>query len=153
MNNDLLHHLIELYFAGETTLEQERRLRRMLLDNQGSGDPAVEEALAVMSFTAVSRPAKKAAAHTPVMLRWMRLGSIAAALAVVVTMVFRIGGTGGDSGDLDGCVAYVGSQKIDDRDKIMELVASDWAEISAASAEISDDVTADLSTIFESTEH
>lgn len=152
MNNDLLHHLIELYFAGETTLEQERRLRQMLLDNQGSGDPAVEEALAVMSFTAVSRPARPAA-HTPVMLRWMRLGSIAAALAVVVTMAFRIGGAGGDSGDLDGCVAYVGSQKIDDRDKIMELVASDWAEISAASAEISDDVTADLSTIFESTEH
>ena len=58
MNNDI-HHLIDSYFAGETTLQQEQRLRKLLLENAGSGDPAVEEALAVMSFTAASRPEKR----------------------------------------------------------------------------------------------
>lgn len=72
MNNDI-HHLIDLYFAGETTLQQEQRLRKLLLENAGSGDPAVEEALAVMSFTAASRPEKRVS-RTPVMLPWMRPG-------------------------------------------------------------------------------
>ena len=144
MNNDI-HHLIDLYFAGETTLQQEQRLRKLLLENAGSGDPAVEEALAVMSFTAASRPEKRVS-RTPVMLPWMRLAGIAAAVAVVVTLVFKVVGVRGDSAD-------IGNQKVDDRDKIMDLVASDWSEISAASAEINDDVSTELSIMFESTEN
>lgn len=151
MNNDI-HHLIDLYFAGETTLQQEQRLRKLLLENADSGDPAVEEALAVMSFTAASRPEKRVS-RTPVMLPWMRLAGIAAAVAVVVTLVFKVVGVRGDSADMGACVAYIGNQKVDDRDKIMELVASDWAEISAASAEINDDVSTELSIMFESTEN
>lgn len=151
MNNDI-HHFIDLYFAGETTLQQERRLRKLLLENAGSGDPAVEEALAVMSFTAASRPAKRAS-RTPVMHPLMRLAGMAAAVAVVATLVFRVAGVHGDSADMGACVAYIGNHKVDDRDKIMELVESDWAEISAASAEINNDVSAELSIMFESTEN
>ena len=48
-----LIQLIDKYFEGNTTLEEERLLR-LALDETSSADPRVEEARAVMAYTAVA---------------------------------------------------------------------------------------------------
>lgn len=51
MQTDKIHTLIEKYFDGSSTLEEERWLRTVLPALAGS-DPAVDEALAVMGYAA-----------------------------------------------------------------------------------------------------
>ena len=51
MTEKNLLKLIDLYFEGETSVDQERELREALLDSESS-DPRVVEALAVMTFAA-----------------------------------------------------------------------------------------------------
>ena len=58
MTEKNLLKLIDLYFEGETSVDQECELREALLDSESS-DPRVEEALAVMTFAAEDGPIQK----------------------------------------------------------------------------------------------
>ena len=149
MKNDIkhIHRLIDLYFSGETTLEQERELRRLLISHTGPRDEAIDQALAVMSFAAVA-PRHETRSKRAAMPRMLRITTIAASIAVVATIAVSVIRSK-TTPPIDGCVAYVGSETIHDRDHIISLVASDWADISDASAEIDNNISGDLSTIIE----
>ena len=56
MNEEYINRLIELYFDGSTTLQQEEELRRILADVRPPYSPQIESALAVMGYTAVMQP-------------------------------------------------------------------------------------------------
>lgn len=73
--------LIKRYFDATTTADEEKRLRAILADPATERTPAVEEARAVMGYTAVAsaviRPRRSSR-------RWVAAASVAASVAVVV---------------------------------------------------------------------
>ena len=88
MNNDeRIHKLIDSYFEGELTAGEERELRALLLRHPG-GDPAVDEALAVMGFAVTAAPkraptvptAAKRAARRRMIWRRISVAAVATAL-------------------------------------------------------------------------
>lgn len=140
-NEKYLHRLIELYFEGATTLEQEALMRRMLADRNFRSAPA-DEARAVLGVAAVlpghtvdARGGKR---------QWYLSLRVAAVAAVLITTGILTGyfTRQNSSGDIASaqCFAYVGTELVQDRNKVMEIMESQLADMSA----VADDVNRDL---------
>lgn len=57
MNIQYIELLINRYFEATATKEEEQTLKRLLADPSTPSTPAIDEARAVMAFSAISRPA------------------------------------------------------------------------------------------------
>ena len=132
MNTPELHNLIERYFNADTSLEEERLLRRELATGiNNPDDPVIQEACAVMGLHVIRR--KPAAI-------WRNVAAVAVAIAVTGSLlsgVIRQQSTG-------ECVAYVNGQRISDRDAVMKLMFSDLNEMEEASNCIEASITNEL---------
>ena len=84
MNEEYINRLIELYFDGSTTLQQEEELRRILADVRPPYSPQIESALAVMGYTAVMQP-RQAESRTS-MLRRSRMAMMAASVSIMLAV-------------------------------------------------------------------
>ncbi|MCC8114643.1 MAG: hypothetical protein LIP03_11785 [Bacteroidales bacterium] len=134
-SKEKIETLIERYFAGETSVAEERELRQLLASTDASS-PAIDEARAVMGYFAVARN-KKAAIKPP------RYGSVlarAAAIAVLIgfgTWALTLTGP-------DPCEAFAYGSRISDDEMVIALIDNDLQAMGAASAQVNQDILADL---------
>ena len=145
IEEDKIHEMIDLYFDGELSSEDERKLLGMLL-KYPAGDPEVEDALAVM--TAIrSVPATRARNRTPI---WK---GIAAALATLLISgafltVLGLAIKGSVFGNADNAGVYVNGVKVNDETVVLNIIQSQLDDISMASEEVNSELSSDLDDIF-----
>lgn len=137
MNRDELHILIERYFDGDTTPEEEKSLLATLL-SMPPGDEEADEALAVMGYARL-KPRKEIA------VRRRNFTGIAAAAVAMVLVAFGLtlyfSTPHIDAGE---CYAYVGGERIESEEVIRALMADQLEEMSEASEDVSRQITDDL---------
>lgn len=150
---DRIHILIERYFDGETSLEEERELREILplLD---PGDEDVDSALAVMGFAGVTPRAPKVLVQpqVPSRSRWesVRRWSTGIAAAITIAILLFAALTSDFSGNLDAGsgehshVAYVNGEKIVDPNVIQAMIEEEFSQMADARKQMSDDVSEEL---------
>lgn len=121
-----LEALIEQYFEGMTTLEQEDAMRQCLAHCPWSSQ-AIDEARMVMGYFATHAEQQHNRANRGLRQRFI---GIAASIAVILA----VGGyvLWHQSQPSDVCIAYVNGKVVEDNDKVMALVASDMSKIDNA---------------------
>lgn len=134
-NEKILNQLIELYFEGMTTLEQERQLRSMLADGRFRSREA-DEARAVLGVSAILR------SHGTVRRRPVRMQHVAAAAVVLIASAIAgyFSGTGTPAAPQSECFAYVGTELVQDPDEVLGIMQSQLADMSAVADEVSRDL-------------
>lgn len=128
MTQHQLDKLIEKYFAGDTTLEEERQLR-IEMANTEENTPAINEARAVMSYSIADRPAAHRRTHVMVRLR------VAASVAVLVVagwVGYRVSEQQSAGAQ---CYAMINGEKITDDETVMEMMFAGLSDIAAAESE------------------
>ena len=121
-----LEALIERYFEGMTTLEQEDAMRQCLAHCPWSSQ-AIDDARMVMGYFAAHAEQQ----HNQV-TRGMRQRFIGIAASIAV--ILAVGGyvLWHQSQPSDVCIAYVNGNVVEDNDKVMALVASDMSKMDNA---------------------
>lgn len=152
MTDKELHLLIERYFEAETSIAEERELRKALASHSApvGTDPLIDEAKAVMGVTAViSEPQSAISARPPRKTRrlahpvWWQSAAAVAIIAILVTGIIHIN----RSAPRGECVAYLNGREISDRDAVMNMMFSDLSEMEAASASLQNEISDDFSDI------
>ena len=133
-----LHRQIHKYFEAELTPQEEKSLMRELLENEGK-DPVVDEALAVMLASRLT-PSPKARNRLPL----KRIAGIAAAIALMMTLPAMLHRPRDPQ-----TFAYVGGKKIQDPDKIKNIVATQLQDIGESTDLFSQTLSTDLNDIRE----
>ncbi|MDE5882767.1 MAG: hypothetical protein K2H60_13670 [Muribaculaceae bacterium] len=151
--NELLS-LIDKYFQGETSLEEERELRRSLMETD-SEHPSVTEAKAVlvyvaMAATGIGRSSKKADTYGSSMmgsssmiernggskLRWHRW-SVAAAVAVLIA---EFGLPMFLNNDKSLCSTMIACRIDNSQETAFNLISSQLEAVGYASDEVAEEV-------------
>ena len=137
-----LEQIIERYFDGLTTVEEEAALRACLARCPWHSE-SIEDAQVVMGyFAALSKDQRHSAARTT----RQRIAGIAASIVVVLSVaVFALWH---QWQPMDECVAYVNGQAISNDREVMALVENDLSSIGNASQ----GMTAQLSSVGEALE-
>ena len=137
-----LEALIERYFEGMTTLEQEDAMRQCLAHCPWSSQ-VIDDARMVMGYFAAHAEQQ----HNRVIRGTrQRFIGIAASIAVILA----VGGyvLWHQSQPSDVCIAYVNGNVVEDNDKVMALVANDMSKMDDAT----DALTNQLSSLGEALE-
>ncbi len=137
MNQDSLHNLIERYFDGETSVKEEKDLLEALL-SQTDGDPEKDEVLAVMGYSAMIPKAKFAGK-----IGWVRYAASAAVILILAIVGLTVWESV-ETGINNECYAYVNGQRVENETQIRLLVESQLEEMSEASDEIQNQISADF---------
>lgn len=125
-NQAELEQLINRYFDGETSIQEEKMLRETLADCPWSSE-AIDEARFTMGyFVAHRHEAQRVSKRN---YRRQLIG-IAASIAVILA-------AGGyalwhQQQPNDVCIAYVNGKVVEDNDKVMALVANDMSKMDNA---------------------
>lgn len=137
-----LEQLIERYFDGLTTVEEEAALRACLARCPWHSE-SIEDAQVVMGyFAALSKDQRHSAARTT----RQRIAGIAASIVILLSVaVFALWH---QWQPMDECVAYVNGQAISNDREVMALVENDLSSIGNASQ----GMTAQLSSVGEALE-
>lgn len=137
-----LEALIERYFEGMTSLEQEDAMRQCLADRPWSSE-AIDDARMVMGYFAAHSKQ-----HRRSVSSGMRQGIIGIAASIAV--ILAVGGyvLWHQSQPDDMCIAYVNGTVVNDNDKVMALVANDMSKMDDAT----DAMTNQLSSLGEALE-
>lgn len=141
MTEKELLHLIDLYFEGETTLEQERRLRRAL-PMSDSANPRVEEALAVMSLAAVDGIERSRRAVRPRRRPVWQPVAAAAVVAALLTVGVWFG-----HAPRSGYSSVIACVESTDPGVVMALMDAQLSDMGEASEVLADDIRADFALI------
>ncbi len=141
MNEKELLSLIDKYFQGETSLEEEQILRRELRQTE-SDNPVVTEAKAVFAYVAMAsslhseRVLRKEENAGKRKLAWRRW-SVAAAVAILV------GGVGIPlwlSQDKSVCSTMIACRMDNSQETAFSLISSQLEAVSDASDEVAEEV-------------
>ncbi len=147
MTKKELHKLIGRYFDADTTIEEERLLRRMLA-SVPPGDPIADEAKAVMGFSlcAPGHDAKEKHKTAPrSAIAWI---NVAASIAVVLAAgIFTLRYNSGKSPDT--IYACVDGLEITDDNEVLRMMQAELSDISEASEEMNGNIDAELAAIQE----
>ena len=137
-----LEALIERYFEGITSLEQEDAMRQCLAHCPWSSE-AIDDARMVMGYFAAHSKQ-----HRRSVSSGMRQGiiGIAASIAVILAVGGYVLWHQSQPGDM--CIAYVNGTVVKDNDKVMALVANDMSKMDDAT----DAMTNQLSSLGEALE-
>ena len=137
-----LEALIERYFEGLTTLEQEDAMRQCLAHCPWNSE-AIDDARMVMGYFAAQSAQQRRSVS-----RSMRQGFIGIAASIAV--ILAVGGyiIWHQSQPDDMCIAYVNGTVVNDNDKVMALVANDMSKMDDAT----DAMTNQLSSLGEALE-
>lgn len=138
-----IEELAERYFDGMTTVDEERRLRRLLASTDYSS-PTADEVRALLGYFAVerSRVAAETRRRHPGLKR--KILSVAASVALLVVAIVALFNSSDSSIE---CYAMVGSERIEDMSEICALIEADLVCISDAQNSIGDAIASDLSAI------
>lgn len=149
MNTPQLHILIERYFDGLTSLEEERTLRSLLASVAPGSDPLADEARAVMGFSLASplpAPAKRPARRrlSPALRAW---SGAAAAAVILFAIGWSVQHTAPQSSEQ--CVAYIDGRAVTDHSAVMALVHTDLAALGSASGNVNSEISSEMSQMSE----
>lgn len=138
INIDNLLQLIDRYFDGLTSADEERELREALADTRLSS-PAIDEARAVMGVFAAAR---RIEAHGPRrrLLPQMAIAAAASLALLIGAAAWFLRPAGDDSLNF----ALVGSQRIDDYSEIESLMHADLSCIADARSQVDASIAAEL---------
>lgn len=147
MNRKQLHNLINRYFEAETSLAEERMLRRMLATDNAP-DPLADQARAVMGVSLVTPDSGEC---TNLQMRQRSHGLIwrtAAAAAVIAAVATGLWLLNYKAADMPGqCVAYLNGEQISDEHAVMQLMFDDLRQIDHASDIIDSHIADDFNEI------
>ncbi len=130
-----LEALIEQYFEGMTTLEQEDAMRQCLAHCPWSSE-AIDEARMVMGYFAAHSAQQPSRTNRGLRQRFIGIAaSIAVILAVGSYVLWH------QSQPSDVCIAYVNGNVVEDNDKVMALVASDMSKMDKAANAITNQLS------------
>lgn len=133
-NQAELEQLIERYFDGETSVQEEQMLRAALVDCPWSSETIDEARFTMGYFAAHSREGQRKAKKT----NRRQLIGIAASIAIILAVgVYAWHHQQPD----DVCIAYVNGQVVQDNDKVMALVADDMSKMDNASNAMTDQLS------------
>lgn len=139
-----LEQLIERYFDGMTSLQEENAMRQVLAHCPWQSD-AIDDAKVVMGYFSAHSKQHRQATRRAARLRMTGLAaSIAMLLAVGAYALWQHQQPAGQ----DLCIAYVNGQAIDNDEEVMRLIEDDLNHINAASQ----GMAAQLSTLGEALE-
>ena len=133
-NQAELEQLIERYFDGETSVQEEQMLRAALADCPWSSETIDEARFTMGYFAAHSREGQRKAKKT----NRRQLIGIAASIAIILAVgVYAWHHQQPD----DVCIAYVNGQVVQDNDKVMALVADDLSKMDNAANAMTDQLS------------
>lgn len=138
------HKLIERYFDADTSAEEERELRNVLL-KLSSPDAVEKEALAVMGYASV-KPKRKTHGNVSFRKRILQYAAVAGGLIVVAAELVTAWKVEMETTQ-PSCIAYVGGVEITDEAHVMDIVSSQLAEMSDMSAEMNSEIAGDFNEI------
>ena len=141
-NQAELEKLIDRYFEGDTTIDEEQALRQCLADCPWDSE-AIDEARFTMGYF-IAHKQQQRASRVSNRFRYMAIAaSIALLMAVGIGSLLHY-----QSQTNNMCVAYVNGKTIDNDDAVMALIANDLNAMDDASMS----VEAQLSSIGEALE-
>lgn len=146
-DNKQMLRLIELYFEGETTLEQERELRRMLATSP-LRTPEVEEARAVLGVVAMmprERVIRRPSRFIPVIQRVAAAAAILVAVIGISVYLTHVPEAPADNGD--ECFAYIGQEEVRDPKVVLDIMHEQLSYMAAVSDEVNQDIENNLNII------
>ena len=120
-----INELIEGYFEGTLSRDEETALTVFLASEEGQG-PEYDEVRAVMGYFAAGRSVEILRSRPlPQNDRkmWRRILAIAASLAIIITLGINI------FNQNNVCVSFVGGKKITDREVVMNDVDNILADL------------------------
>lgn len=141
MNSKDIDHLIERYFDGLTTLDEERRLRRALADPTLGGE-AVEAARAVMGVFAAQRKASQRPAA-----RKLHAWRVAAGLALLIAATATFVLVPREAQPEPCYLTYTEGALIDDSEQVLALMQSDLGAMADAAESVNRSVDDDFDEI------
>ena len=134
-NQAELEQLIDRYFDGETSIQEEQMLREALADCPWSSE-AIDEARFTMGyFVAHRQEAQRASKRN---YRRQLIG-IAASIAIILA----VGGYAlwHQQQPSDVCIAYVNGNVVEDNNKVMALIANDMSKMDNAANAMTDQLS------------
>ena len=121
-----LEALIDRYFEGKTSLQEEQMLRENLADCPWESE-AIDEARFALGYFSAH---KQQGHRTPTVSNRSRYLAIAASIAVLLTI--GVGLLWQSRQPDDVCIAYVNGQAINDRNEVLTLMRSDLNDMGNA---------------------
>ena len=124
-----VNELIEGYFEGTLSQDEETALKVFLVSEEGQG-PEYDEVRAVMGYFAAGRSveilrsrslSQNDRKHASAI--WRRIAAVAASLAIIITLGVSI------YNKENICVSYVGGQKVTDKEVVMNDVDNILADL------------------------
>ena len=137
-----LEQLIDRYFDGETTVQEEQALREALADCPWSSETIDEARFTMGYFAAHKQQRRRVATFT----NRFRITAIAASIALLLTVGLTTLWHHQQTDDM--CIAYVNGKAISNDDAVMALIANDLNSMEDASQSMA----AQLSSIGEALE-
>lgn len=142
MEKEKLYKLIDRYYMADTTVEEERELLRELLRLDRPGDKE-SETLAVMGYSHLAPGRGKT--FRAYIVRGMVAASVLILIGYGLLTAWKAEWRNLDSQPY--CMAYVGGERIDDKDAVMSLINEQLSEMSAVSAEVGNEIAGDFNDI------
>jgi signal recognition particle subunit SEC65 len=139
---DSLHSLIEKYFDGETSLDEERSLRRTLAVTSLQSDK-IDEAKAVLGFFAAQR--KSARPKQRKLHYWAAAATIALLVASSVSILHLV------NKDTTSYTCYIAGNYSDSKEDSFAIMQDQLSDINDARTEVYNDIDDQLGDIFEIT--
>lgn len=142
--------LIDRYFYGTTTLDEEQRLRTLLADPTLQGDE-IDSARAVVAYSLFDRaktasPSAKDSKKRPSRHRLIISAAAAVAFAIIIPAITAIIHRTDASDSQSGiCVAYVDGHTVTDTEKVMAIIDDNLSEFSEALSVTENQINSDLS--------
>lgn len=125
MNKSQLNTLIEHYFNGDTSVEEERILRNELATTR-LDSPEINEARAVMGYGLAQYNRRS---HRSEKKHWLRAVASVAIIALLSTTGYHLSQSGNVTPD---CIAYIDGQRITDNDKVIDMMFEGLSNIADA---------------------
>lgn len=137
-----VNELIEGYFEGTLSQDEETALKVFLASEEGQG-PEYDEVRAVMGYFAAGRSVifgntKAITSRRSLRLReivWRRIAAIAASLAIIITLGVSL------YNKTNVCVSYVSGQKITDKKVVMNDVDNILADLLSDRTDMEEQLT------------
>ena len=130
-----LEQLINRYFDGKTSVQEEQMLRETLADCPWSSE-LIDEARFTMGYFIAHRKAERQTSKKS--YRRQVIG-IAASIAIIIAAGGYALWHQQQSDDI--CIAYVNGRVVQDNDKVMTLVANDLSKMDNASNAMTNQLT------------
>ena len=131
-NQAELERLINRYFDGDTTVQEEEMLRDVLADCPWNSD-TIDEALFTMGYFAAHQQRHQQRQRRPVSRVSNRFRYAAIAASLTLLLAVGIGSFWYSQQPKDMCVAYVNGKTVENDDAVMALIANDLNAMDDAS--------------------